>query len=276
MDENRPHLEYNEGEMTLGLLIPMLAGWISGWVVNYLADTLPITRRFSRPVCAQCGHPYLPGSYLAFVACRTCGHRRGLRPWVVQIVMLAASLYTWLQPRPMGYGPGLVLIAYFAVVFVIDLEHRLILHPTSLVGAVLGFVIGTLVNGLGTTIVGGLAGFVIMLALYYLGVLFSRLRARRLQSRGEAVDDEEALGAGDVILAGILGLTLGWPLIWFGLLLGILLGGIIGVVMLAALIISRQYEKQALMVFVPYGPFFITSAFFILFLPNWIVSVVPK
>jgi prepilin signal peptidase PulO-like enzyme (type II secretory pathway) len=272
----RPRLEYNEVQMTLVFLIPILAGWLGGWVVNYLADTLPITRRFSRPVCIKCNHEYPLGSYLTFRDCPNCGHRRGLRPWLVQLVMLAASLYTWFNPRPMAYGLGIVLIIYFAVVFVIDLEHRLILHPTSIAGAVLGLGIGILINGPVRTLLGGLAGFAIMLVLYYLGVLFSKFRARRLRSQGQAADDEEALGAGDVILAGVLGLILGWPIIWFGLLLGILLGGLIGVLMIAALIVSRRYGKQALMVFMPYGPFFITSAFFILFLPNWILRVVPK
>jgi prepilin signal peptidase PulO-like enzyme (type II secretory pathway) len=115
-----------------------------------------------------------------------------------------------------------------------------------------------------------------MLVLYYLGVLFSKYRARRLKAAGQEADDEEALGAGDVILACVLGFILGWPLIWFGLLLGILLGGIIGIVLILVLILSGRYGKNALMVFIPYGPFFVLSAFFILFLPNWIVHVVPK
>jgi prepilin signal peptidase PulO-like enzyme (type II secretory pathway) len=176
----------------------------------------------------------------------------------------------------MGYWLGMVLLTYFAVVIVIDLENRLILHPTSIVGAVLGLGIGTWVNGLATTLLGGVSGFAIMLGLYYLGVLFSKFRARRLRSSGQPSDDEEALGAGDVILAAILGFVLGWPLIWFGLLFGILLGGVIGILLIANLILSGRYGKQALMVFIPYGPFFVLSAFFILFVPNWIVTLVPK
>ncbi len=41
-----------------------------------------------------------------------------------------------------------------------------------------------------------------------------------MQAAGQDADNEEALGFGDVILAGVLGLILGWPFIWFGLLLG--------------------------------------------------------
>ncbi|HEX8991590.1 MAG TPA: prepilin peptidase, partial [Anaerolineales bacterium] len=237
----------------MGILIPVLIGWLSGWAANYLADTLPRTRRLSAPACAHCGREFTLSRYLTFQACLHCGHRRGLRPWLVQLAMLALSIYTWIKPHPMGYALGMLLLTYFAVVVVIDLEHRLILHPTSVVGAVLAFGIGLRTNGLIPTLEGGLAGFAIMLALYYLGVLFSKYRARRLQAAGQPGDAEEALGAGDVILAGILGLVLGWWMIWFALLLGILLGGIVGIVLLGALLLRGLYGKQALMVFMPYG-----------------------
>ncbi len=260
-------------KMDLTVLLPILAGWVAGWVINYLADTLPRTRRFSRPACAGCGNEYEGAAYLAFLACPRCGRRRGPRPWIVQASMLAVSLYTWFRPHSMGYALGMILLTYFAVVIVIDLEHRLILHPTSLAGALLGFGIGAWVHGVRAALLGALAGFVTMLGFYYLGVLFSKLRARRLRKLNQEVDAEEALGAGDVILAGILGLVLGWPAIWYGLLLGILLGGLIGALLILSLVLSGRYGKQALMVFIPYGPFFVLSAFFILFLPNWIAHV---
>lgn len=262
--------------MSFSIVIPLLAGWIGGWVVNYLADTLPRMRRLTRPACVQCGEPYPLRDYLTFRACTNCGHRRGWRAWLVQLAMLAASAYTWFRPHPMGYVLGLLLITYFAVVIVIDLEHRLILHPTSIAGAVLAAGIGVWVNGIVPTVLGGFAGFGIMLALYLLGMLFSKWRARRLQAAGQEADEEEALGQGDVILAAILGLVLGWPLIWFTLLLGILLGGIVGILLLIGMVVRGLYGKQALMVFMPYGPYFVLSAFFILFLPNWIVAVAPK
>ena len=176
----------------------------------------------------------------------------------------------------MGYALGMILLTYFAIVFVIDFEHRLILHPTSIFGAFFGLGLGIWINGLFSTLIGGLAGLIIMLVFYYLGVLFSRFRARRMQTAGQDSDNEEALGFGDVILAGVLGLTLGWPFIWFGLLLGILLGGLVGVIMVLYLMIAKRYKTEALMVFMPYGPFFITSAFLILFIPTLIAPIVPK
>jgi len=258
------------------LILPIFLGWLAGIIINYLADVLPIARHLSRPTCPQCGAAFTWKDYLLFQACPN-GHKRKPRIWIVQIVLLAISIYTWLQPSlKIGYGLGLLLIAYFGLVFVIDMEHRLILQPTSIFGALLGLVVGFISNGPVLTLLGGLGGFLIMLALYYFGVLFSRLRANRLRARGQDADDEEALGAGDVILAAVLGLILGWPLIWFSLLLGIMLGGVFGLLLLVFLLSARKYRENVFMVFMPYGPSFILSAFLIIFLPNWIINILPK
>ena len=86
----------------------------------------------------------------------------------------------------------------------------------------------------------------------------------------EQPDDEEALGSGDVTMATILGLLLGWPLIWMGLLLGILLAGGFSLVLILFLVVSKKYQDQAMNLFIPYVPFFIAAAIILLYLPNWI------
>jgi leader peptidase (prepilin peptidase)/N-methyltransferase len=109
-----------------------------------------------------------------------------------------------------------------------------------------------------------------------LGTAFARIRARKMQAAGQETDDEEALGAGDVILTGVLGLILGWPLIWFGLLVGILLGGLITIPMLVIILVARRCKQDAWMVFIPYGPFLLISATLIVYLPNLLSALVPK
>jgi leader peptidase (prepilin peptidase) / N-methyltransferase len=262
--------------MGLGMIVPVLAGWISGWIVNYLSDVLPVTRRLTRPTCPQCGDVYPLAIYLTFGSCPNCHHRRPVRTWLVQAGMLVVSLYTWFRPNRMGYFLGMILLTYFATVTVIDLEHRLILHPTSVFGALFGLGLGAWLHGFVPTLLGGLAALAIMSVLYLLGVFFARIRASRLKATGRQTDDEEALGFGDVILAGVLGLILGWPFIWFGLLLGILLGGVIGVALILYWLLANRMEEKALMTFMPYGPFFIASVFLILFVPNSIQAVVPR
>jgi leader peptidase (prepilin peptidase)/N-methyltransferase len=278
-------IEYN-GFMNALVILPISAGLLSGLLVNYLADVLPITRRFSQPVCLHCGANLSVKEYLFLSKCASCKKHRGLRAWIVQILALAVSLWIWfLPPRnfadtipnsTLAFLAGLFLLTYFGVIFVIDLEHRLILHPVSIFGAFLGLGVGWLFHGLGPTLVGGLAGFGIMLVFYLFGTLFARARARKMQAAGQEADDEEALGAGDVILAGVLGLILGWPLIWFGLLVGILLGGLITIPMLVIMVIARRYKQDAWMVFIPYGPFFLISATLIIYLPDLLSVLVPK
>jgi len=165
-----------------------------------------------------------------------------------------------------------IILTYFGIITIIDLEHRLILHPTSLVGAVLGVIVGTILYSkkytvlvsVGQSLLGGLIGFGIMFLLYQLGALVARYRAHKMQAAGQPDDDEEALGGGDVYLLGVLGLMVG-PAVTAVLFYGVLMGGVVSIILLLALLIQRRYSKDALMTFIPYGPYFIIAAFSILF-----------
>lgn len=259
--------------MTVSLIIPLFAGAIAGSIINYLADALPRTRSFSQPTCLVCNSSFGVGDYLLMLPCAN-GHPRNIRTWVVLVLAMGISMYIWLTPpAKIGYILGLVLIIYFGLVFVIDLEHRLILHPTSIFGAILGLILGIIKRGPESTIYGGLGGLAIMLFFYFMGALFARFRAKRMEAAGQEADDEEALGAGDVILVTILGFIVGWPLIGFGLLAGILLGGLVSLALLGWLLVTGQYSKNALMMFIPYGPYFITSAFVIVFFPDFVSTI---
>jgi leader peptidase (prepilin peptidase) / N-methyltransferase len=263
--------------MNITLIIPLILGWLAGLFVNYASDVLPITRRFSVPTCKDCGAAYSWVDYLTLRACHSCGERRSLRTWLVQVAATAAFVYFWLYP-PKTIDITIlwmIVLIYFGIILIIDLEHRLILHPTSLFGAILGLVVGTLLQtqihgsllaGLGYSLLGGLFGFTVMLVLYKLGEFVARYRARKMAAAGQADDEEEALGGGDVYLAGVLGLMLGWPFIVQTLVLGVLLGGLISIIFLLALVLRRRYSSEALMTFIPYGPYFILSAFYLLFL----------
>ncbi len=153
---------------------------------------------------------------------------------------------------------------YFGVVVIIDLEHRLIMHPVSLVGTILGLFIGIQLHGVIDTLLGGLAGFGAMLGLYLLGALFARYIVRR---KREGFNDE-ALGFGDVILGGILGFFLGWPAIIGGLFLSILLAGVISLIYLLISLLARKYRAFS---FIPYGPFMIAGAVALIFFNRYFV-----
>jgi leader peptidase (prepilin peptidase)/N-methyltransferase len=252
-------------------MITILVGFIgllSGMLVNYLADVLPVKRQFVKPLCVYCFESQPLLNYFFWPRrCQVCRSRRPWRVWIVEALFIGISLWLWFSPaEKLGYRLGMVLMFYFAVVVIIDLEHRLIMHPVSWVGAGLGLGVGWYLHGLLPTLIGGAAGYGLMLGMYYFGQLFSRWLSQR---RGEAIP-EEALGFGDVNLSGVLGLLLGWPGILAGLVIAVMLGGAVSLVYILLMVISRRYRMFAA---IPYGPFLVMSALYLLFLKDLMVGV---
>ncbi|NOY99813.1 MAG: hypothetical protein GXP40_11540 [Chloroflexi bacterium] len=246
--------------MNVTILVPVFLGWLAGALVNYLADVLPARRRLDQPTCPQCGTQIRWADYWLLRNCRACGRHRSWRTWTTYVLGLVATVQIWLfPPRGLGFVLGFILLVYLATVFIIDVEHRLILHPVSVFGALLGLAIGIILHGTASTLIGGAAGFGIMFILYYFGVLFARMMSRR---RGETIEEGDALGFGDVNLAGILGLLLGWPLIWIGLLTAILAGGAVSLMLILGMLALKRYRVFTA---IPYAPFLILSAVFLLY-----------
>ena len=235
-------------------------GWFVGILVNYLSDILPIKRRLGEPICVACHDTMAFTNYFFGPRrCPECWSYRPWRTWVVEIFYIAASLFFWLNPPyRLGFWPGLLLLGFFGVVFVIDMEHRLILHPVSIFGALLGLILGITMRGVWMTLLGGVVGYGVMYGLYWFGDVFARWLARR---RGQVLT-EVALGFGDVNLAGVLGLLLGFPGIVAGLLLAIMIGGVISILYLILMVILRRYHA---FMAIPYGPFMVISAILLLY-----------
>lgn len=248
------------------ILVAILAGFIVGWLVNYFSDVLPIQRKLSHPHCVHCDVAFGWQDYFFLRPCPNCQHKRSLRTFIVLVAAILVSAIVWFNyPPKLGYWLSLLILAYFGVVLVIDLEHRLILHPVSLVGAGIALVAGVLNHDWLSTVVGGVVGLIIMLIFYWFGMLFARYRARKL-----GVDDgEEALGFGDVILTGVLGLMLGWPQIYEALLIAILAGGLISLLLIFVLLAMRRFESMN--VFTAYGPYLILGATLLIFFPESLV-----
>ncbi|MCW5887649.1 MAG: prepilin peptidase [Anaerolineales bacterium] len=224
------------------LIAAIATGLLSALLVNYLADVLPLHRRLARPAW----WPLTPESIGAYI--------HAPRKFVVHVVLLLAFVYIFQNP-PADFSPYLltVVLAYFALVTVIDIEHRLVLHPVSLFGALALGALGAWRHGLLPTLGGGAAGFLLMLGLYFSGELIGRLLARLRRQAWEEV----ALGFGDVNLAGVIGLLLGWPAILPGLMAGILLAGAYS---LGFVFVSLMRGRYSLFASIPYAPFLCLGA----------------
>jgi leader peptidase (prepilin peptidase)/N-methyltransferase len=245
--------------MNLQLLLALVIGLASGYLVNYIADVLPDTRKLTRPICSSCQQPYGWVDYILFKTCANCHQKRSWRSWLVMSLMLLLAGLLWIFPPPIGFWAAMLVVVYFGLVIVIDFEHRLVMHPVSIVGAILGLAFGTWRHGFLYTILGCCAGFLIMLALYYLGLWFIKLLAKKREMPGV----DEAIGFGDVILSGVMGLFLGWPGIVAGMLLTILLGGLVSLVILIIQVSKRTYKAYSA---IPYAPFIALSTMLLLLL----------
>lgn len=245
----------------LDFLLYFVLGVIGAWLVNYLSDVMPRYRKLTALRCLDCSGILDWKAYLIYSSCGSCGRVASRRHLVVLVILPILAILVGVYPIAAALGPygSILWLVFFSLVVVIDLEHRLILHQVSLVGGGMGLVSGALSHGILNTLLGGAAGFGIMLAFYFMGEGFVRWLARR---RGESIN-EVALGFGDVNLAGIMGLLLGWPGVVGGIFLAVILGGIISGFFLIIQVIRKEYQAfQAL----PYGPFLAASTLILFYL----------
>lgn len=237
--------------MPVQLFLSLLSGLIAGLLVNYFADVLPRNRRFTRPVCLVCGQSREWKDFLTGKQCESCGKKNFFRYWTVIIIEITLSCLVCFFPvGNLPFWVSVILQIVFSVMIVTDIEFRVILEQVSVAGYILAFFAGWFLHGLNKTILGGITGFLLFLALYYFGRLF----ARRLSRNREEPIDEDALGFGDVHLAGVIGFLTGFPFNLTAMLLAIILGGIVSMVFIMVTLIRKNY--QAFMA-IPYGPFII-------------------
>lgn len=227
-----------------------LLGLAVGSFLNVCCDRLPLRQSIIRPPshCGSCLQKLkirdlVPiFSYLWLRGhCRYCGARIPLRVPLVEVgTALLFALLCWHY----GLGPqlpmALIYACIFLVIFVIDLEHGLILDIVVYPGMVLAFIFSFFWPELGwpslgvlSALLGGAIGFGLMLLPY-------------LISRG-------GMGGGDVKLAGLIGLAIGFPHVLIALLMAIIVAGVLAI----ALIVSRRRTRKQT---IPFGPFLAAAA----------------
>ena len=230
--------------LTIGAL-----GLAVGSFLNVCIHRLPRQESLASPGsrCPQCGAPlrwYDNIPLLSYIIlggrCRRCraaiSMMYPLVEFVTALVFLAA--YFLFGPSPLLVA-RLVFACAMIVLFVVDLQHRILPNVITIPGIVAGFVFSLfLPPGWLGSLIGIVAGggvLLLMAEMYY--------RFRK----------EEGLGMGDVKMLAMIGAFLGWKLMLVTLVLGSFLGSFIGIGMIA---LKKGDMKYAL----PFGTFLAIGA----------------
>lgn len=255
----------------VNLIIFAVVGGFIGVLINYLSDVLPQTRRLTQPVCSHCSKPYSLKGYLISFRCPNCNEKPRTRNFVVLISSIIASVIVGIYPlMGLNFWLTIPVMVFLGIILVIDIEHHVVLIETSIIGLVLFFVYGCLIykwslNGLLLTSVGGVAGFLLMLLIYFFGIFFSRGLGK---VRKEEIK-ESGLGFGDVYACAFLGFFVGWPYVIGMLIIAIIISGVYSFIYIIIKAIKKDYQVAST---IPYTPFLILGALATFYIPKLPIS----
>ena len=245
----------------MSLLMPVISGAIVALLVDYFSDVLPVSRRFTRPVCGECNQPYSIIEYAVFHKCAKCGHSILTKSILILVSAVALCILVHFFPFSiLSFWATIPILILLGVIIVIDIEHRAVLVETTIFGFVIFFIYGIILRGFLRTIIGGLAGFLTMFLIYGLGLVFSKIVGRL---RHQEIS-EVAFGFGDVTTGTILGLLTGWPSIFRAMTISFLLFGAFTLILFIALLLTKRYS--AFSSALPFTPFLILGAIAIFYL----------
>jgi leader peptidase (prepilin peptidase)/N-methyltransferase len=252
----------SQSGLLLGCLL--LLGLLVGSFLNVVIARVPEGRSILSPgsACLVCQHPVRGYDNVPMLSwfvlrgrCRDCSAPISWRYPAVEattgVLFVAAGMRFGWTPY---LGVALVLLAAGTALFLIDLDHhRLPFAITGVTAAAGAAVLGAdaFLNG-ASPLLTALLSTAAWLAVY--GGIWLATSGR-------------GMGLGDVALAPVLGLALGW-LGWgatlVGLLGGFVIGALVGVVLLGSGRAGRRTR-------VPHGPFLLTGAALGLFVgqPVW-------
>lgn len=294
--------------MLLILILTGLVGLLAGGLVNVLADDLPLRRppRLPRYVSDEKKRSiHLPppedGTPLALVddAKRPIAAWLGITAfllgkrtspegvqlsWRYPITELLTSfmmILTIIATRnnadvnTLQLLIWLVYMAIFVLITVIDIEHKLILFvviiPSSAF-AILDAILTPTTHppSLTDALIGGVAGFAVFFLMYNGGFLFTYILGKM---RGEDID-EIAFGYGDVMMATLSGLILGWQALIFAMFITVFLGAFGAIIYLLSR--SLMGSKYSAFTAIPYGPYIVLGTVIMLLFREEVASLLSS
>lgn len=237
----------------------LLLGFVVGSFLNVCIDRLPAKQSIVAPPshCPSCGkrlavQDLIPiFSYLLLKGrCRYC---ESAIPKRVLFVEAATGIGFAFLLCFYGVGAELAVALFyfslFLILFVIDIEHHLILNKIIYPCAVIALIISIFLpyltispslaiaghffdfgwaSGIVSSILGGVVGFAIFFVI-------------SLLTRG-------GMGEGDIKMVGLIGLVVGYPLVFVSIMLAIIMGGVLSLLLI---ILKAKNRKQS----IAFGPF---------------------
>lgn len=233
------------------VVVAVLFGLVVGSFLNVCIYRLPRKQSVVWPAsrCTSCGRGLAWFENVPVVSwlvlrgrCRGCGAPISFMYPIIEATtgaLFGAVMY-WYGPTPLGlvrmlFGSAMI------VLFVIDLQHRILPNVITVPGTVLGVILSLfLPPGIVAAIVGVLVGGGL---LYGIGEAYYRLRG------------VEGMGMGDVKMLAMIGAFLGWQLVLVTIIVASFGGAVFGGLMLA----TRRGTMQAAL---PFGTFLAVGAAF--------------
>jgi leader peptidase (prepilin peptidase) / N-methyltransferase len=229
-------------------------GLLIGSFLNVVIWRVPRGESIVRPPshCPGCDRPIAPHDNIPVLSwlllqgrCRHCGVRISIRYPAVELA--TAGLFVGVAVR-IGLHPALPAFLYLAAVAIalalIDLEHFRLPDPLTLpsypVGVAL-LLIAALADSTWWPFERALISMAALFALYDVIAFIA----------------PKGMGGGDVKLAGVLGLYLGW-LGWDQLAVGAFMAFLVGGIVSVGLVLFAGAGRKTR---VPFGPFMLVGAF---------------
>ncbi len=255
--------------MSLGLLIPIVVvlGLLIGSFLTVVAERVPQGGSVVAPPsrCGNCGLRLGPLDLFPVLSwvvlrgkCRQCGQKIGIEPLVLELATATLFVIFALKFRDDAVLPAFCILAATLVVQTwIDLQTQRLPREITFWGAGLGgiaLIVAAIVNDeperIWMAALGAVIALALMAAIYY-------------ASKG-------GMGFGDVILAPLLGMYLGWlnpGIVAPGLFFGFIAGAVVGVAMMAG---NKAGRRTA----VPFGPFLALGTVVAVFVGQGFVDIV--
>jgi leader peptidase (prepilin peptidase) / N-methyltransferase len=231
------------------ILFAALFGLVVGSFLNVCIFRLPRDQSLLWPAshCTSCNRRLSWFENVPVVAwlalggrCRTCGESISVMYPLVEAFTGVMFAWAWTH---FGLDPLLFSRLFFGcsmvVLFVIDIEHRILPNVITIPGVIIGFLFSFVTEpGWVSSLVGIIAGGGVLLLV---AEVYLRIRK------------DEGLGMGDVKMLAMIGAFLGWKLMLLTLVVGSLLGSVVGVGLIAS---GKGSMKYAL----PFGTFLAVAA----------------